>query len=112
MKAVRLLELSPGELSRRIIKKPLILIPIGTVEWHAAHLPLGVDSLLAQAMAEDVSSRTGCVTAPLLTCGICRDRTQETAASYRPFKASRQAGFELVSFSSRESVYFGVCRIV
>jgi creatinine amidohydrolase len=78
MKAVRLLELSPGELSRRIKNKPLILIPIGTVEWHAAHLPLGVDSLLAQAMAEDISSRTGCVTAPLLTCGICRDLQPES----------------------------------
>jgi creatinine amidohydrolase len=77
MKAVRLLELSPGELSRRIIKKPLILIPIGTVEWHAAYLPLGVDSLLAQAIAEDISSRTRCVVAPLLPCGICRDLTPQ-----------------------------------
>ena len=77
MKTVRLLELSPGELSRRIIKKPLILVPIGTVEWHAAHLPLGVDSLLAQAIAEDISGRTGCVVAPLLPCGICRDLQPE-----------------------------------
>jgi creatinine amidohydrolase len=75
VKTVKLLELSPHALARRIERMSLVLIPLGTVEWHAAHLPLGVDSLLAQAMGEDISSRTGCVLAPLLSCGICRDLT-------------------------------------
>jgi creatinine amidohydrolase len=73
MRPVRLLEQSPRELARIAAEKPLILIPIGTVEWHADHLPLGVDSLLGTAMCEDLSRRTGCVVAPLLACGICRD---------------------------------------
>jgi creatinine amidohydrolase len=73
MKPIKLLEQSPLEVSRIVAEKPLILIPIGTVEWHADHLPLGVDSLLAAALCEDISRRTGCAVAPLLSCGICRD---------------------------------------
>lgn len=77
MVAIRLLEQSPQMLRRRVAKKPLILIPIGTVEWHADHLPLGVDSLLSVAMCEEISSRTGCVVAPLISSGICRDLQPE-----------------------------------
>jgi creatinine amidohydrolase len=77
MKSFRLLEQSPQEIARRVAKKPLILIPIGTVEWHANHLPLGVDSLLSSAICDEISIRTGCIVAPLLACGICRDLKPE-----------------------------------
>ena len=73
MKTIRLLELSPQDLSKHIAKKPLVLIPIGTVEWHADHLPLGVDSLLSVAICEEISARTGCIVAPLISAGVCRD---------------------------------------
>ena len=77
MKINRLLELAPRELSRIVAKKPVILVPIGTVEWHADHLPLGVDSLLSVAICEDIARRTGCIVAPLLSCGVCRDLQPE-----------------------------------
>ena len=77
MKTIKLLELHPQDLIKRVAKKPLIIVPIGTVEWHAAHLPLGTDNLLAQAICDDLSARTGCVVAPLLPCGICRDLQPE-----------------------------------
>jgi creatinine amidohydrolase len=77
MKTSRLLELSPRELSKIVAKKPLIIIPVGTVEWHAGHLPLGVDSLLSVAMCEEISLRTGYVVAPLVASGICRDLQPE-----------------------------------
>jgi creatinine amidohydrolase len=77
MKTIRLLEQSPQDLARRVMKRPLILIPIGTVEWHADHLPLGVDSLLSVAICEEISHRTGCSVAPLLSYGICRDLQPE-----------------------------------
>ena len=77
MKTFRLLELSPKDVARIVTKTPLIIIPIGTVEWHADHLPLGVDSLLSLAICDEISSRTGCIVAPLLSCGICRDLQPE-----------------------------------
>ena len=70
MEPIRLAEIKPHELKKIASKKPLILIPIGTTEWHANHLPLGVDSLLSLAICDDISARTGCVVAPLLSYGI------------------------------------------
>lgn len=77
MYPVHLAELKPHELKKIALKKPLILIPIGTTEWHADHLPLGVDSLLSQATCDDISAQTGCVVAPLLSYGICRNLEPE-----------------------------------
>jgi creatinine amidohydrolase len=77
MKPVHLAELKPRELKKIASKKPLILIPIGTTEWHADHLPLGVDSLLSQAICDDISARTGCVVAPLLSYGISKNLKPE-----------------------------------
>lgn len=77
MITIKLLELHPRDLLKRVAKKPLVIIPIGTVEWHAAHMPLGTDNLLAQAICDDLSARTGCIVAPLHPCGICRDLQPE-----------------------------------
>ncbi|RDD53618.1 MAG: creatininase family protein [Candidatus Korarchaeota archaeon NZ13-K] len=46
-----------------------ILIPLGSTEQHGRHAPLGTDSLLAIALAEDASERTGVVIAPPLWYG-------------------------------------------
>lgn len=77
MKPVHLAELKPRELKKIALKKPLILIPIGTTEWHADHLPLGVDSLLSQATCDDISAQTGCVVAPLLSYGVAKNLDPE-----------------------------------
>jgi creatinine amidohydrolase len=42
---------------------PLIL-PVGTIEWHSHHLPLGLDGLVAEALAARVAARCRGVLAP------------------------------------------------
>ncbi len=37
---------------------PVAIIPLGSIEQHGPHLPLGTDSLAARAMAEEVARRT------------------------------------------------------
>lgn len=73
MTPIRLNEISPEKLKEIVRRKPLIMIPLGTTEWHAAHLPLGVDTLLSMAVCEELSSRTGVIVAPALSCGISRN---------------------------------------
>lgn len=77
MPAVHLNHLKPQEIKRIAKEKPLILIPLGTTEWHAAHLPVGVDSLLSQATCRDISTQTGCVVAPPIAFGVCRNLANE-----------------------------------
>jgi creatinine amidohydrolase len=59
-----LAELHPRDLQRRLADTPALVLPLGTIEWHGHHLPLGLDGLKAQALAERVAARTGAVLAP------------------------------------------------
>ena len=60
----RLEELRPRELEARLAEQPALVMALGTIEWHSHHLPLGLDLLKAQALAERVAERTGAVLAP------------------------------------------------
>jgi creatinine amidohydrolase len=77
MSPKRLTELRINEVRAIAAEKPLILIPIGTIEWHTSHLPLGVDTLITEKVCEDISSGTGVVVAPTLACGISRNLKPE-----------------------------------
>lgn len=67
MKAKRLEELTWEELEG--LGESIVIIPIGSVEQHGRHLPLGTDSMVAIALAEEASARTGAIVAPPLWYG-------------------------------------------
>jgi creatinine amidohydrolase len=60
----RLEELDPSGLEARLAKKPALVLALGTIEWHSHHLPLGLDLLKAQAIAERTAARAEAVLAP------------------------------------------------
>lgn len=45
-------------------ESPIIYLPWGAIDWHGPHLPLGVDGIIAEALAEQVARRTGGVLLP------------------------------------------------
>ena len=47
----------------------VVIMPIGSVEQHGRHLPLGTDTMVAMTVAEDAAARTGAVVAPPLWYG-------------------------------------------
>ncbi|QKG84205.1 creatininase family protein [Kroppenstedtia pulmonis] len=47
-----------------LAQKSTILLPVGSVEQHAHHLPLGTDSLVAIKVAEDAAKKTKTLVAP------------------------------------------------
>lgn len=50
-------------------EKKTIIIPFGSVEQHAKHLPLGTDAFLSQKIAEDVAKQSNTLIAPPLWVG-------------------------------------------
>jgi creatinine amidohydrolase len=60
----RLEELDPSGLEARLAEKPALVLALGTIEWHSHHLPLGLDLLKAQAIAERTAQRADAVLAP------------------------------------------------
>jgi creatinine amidohydrolase len=61
---IRYEEMLPGELEKAIREKPLAWIPVGTLEWHGRHLPVGLDALKAHALCLRIAERAGGVVLP------------------------------------------------
>ncbi|MCJ7647381.1 MAG: creatininase family protein, partial [Candidatus Lokiarchaeota archaeon] len=40
-------ELNPQEFKQRISEAPIAYLPLGTLEWHGRHMPLGADGLIS-----------------------------------------------------------------
>lgn len=53
----------------RIAKAPFAVLPIGAVEAHGPHLPLGTDNVLAAWLARELAERGGGLLLPLLPYG-------------------------------------------
>jgi creatinine amidohydrolase len=62
--AMRYAELRPDELSAVFAEKPVAIWPIGALEWHGPHLPLGLDGIVAEAFASKLQARSGGVLLP------------------------------------------------
>lgn len=54
------------DVQKKTSETDTILIPIGSVEVEGPHLPLGVDSIVARYVADEVAARTNLIVAPLI----------------------------------------------
>lgn len=72
MSAILLEEITSKEFAELRKKINIALVPIGALEEHGSHLPLGLDSLHAWEMAKAASALYPCFVAPLVFYGLCR----------------------------------------
>ena len=56
---VRYSELRPAEFRTRLAERPLAYLPLGTLEWHGEHLPLGADSIQSEGLMIECARRLG-----------------------------------------------------
>ena len=68
-------ELTPQEFRERIAAAPIAYLPLGTLEWHGEHLPLGADGLQSQGFFKYLAREVGGIVLPMLFVGP--DRMQE-----------------------------------
>jgi len=61
--------LTPSEFQDRLKKAPIAYLPLGTLEWHGEHLPLGSDSLQSQTFFTKLAQRVGGIVLPPLFLG-------------------------------------------
>lgn len=63
---LNLSEAFPRDIERHLAEHaPILVQPMGTLEWHSHHLPLGLDGLVAEAMARAIAKRADAVLAPV-----------------------------------------------
>src|SRR3989454_7906668 len=69
MRTVQYELMRPPEIVRERSRLPLVFIPIGPIEWHGPHLPMGMDGLHAHMVAVEVAQRVGGVVLPIYYIG-------------------------------------------
>ncbi len=66
MKGARYAELRPEQLAERVQAAPVAFVPWGALEWHSVHLPVGLDGIVVEHIAERAVERTGGVVLPAM----------------------------------------------
>lgn len=69
MKNVWLQQNKWEDVEQYLTHKKTIIVPFGSVEQHAQHLPLGTDAFVAEKVAEDAGKLTNTLVAPLSWVG-------------------------------------------
>jgi creatinine amidohydrolase len=69
--------LRPEQVNEELQRCPLAYLPVGPLEWHGPHLPLGVDPLNAENAALQSAELTGGLVFPTLYWGTERERKPE-----------------------------------
>ena len=80
--------LRPGQIKERLDRASVIYIPVGPVEWHGLHMPLGTDPLIAQTVALASCRISGGVVWPTLSFGAASLRNPEQAEKLFGFEQS------------------------
>jgi creatinine amidohydrolase len=62
-------ELTPTEFSVRLTECPVAYLPLGTLEWHSDHLPLGSDGIQSQEFFKRLAAEAGGIVLPMLFLG-------------------------------------------
>lgn len=65
--------LLPWQLRERLAGNSVIYIPLGTIEWHCEHLPIGLDALTAHGICLRAADRSGGAVLPPLHYGTGGD---------------------------------------
>ena len=52
-------ELTPTEFRARLAEAPIAYLPLGTLEWHGEHLPLGSDGIQARGFFVELAHQVG-----------------------------------------------------
>lgn len=61
--------LRPHQIDAALAERSLIYLPLGTIEWHCQHLPVGLDGLTAHGLCLAAAGRTGGLVWPVLYYG-------------------------------------------
>lgn len=70
-------EMRPDEFIERLNHCPIAYLPLGTLEWHGLHLPLGSDSLQSKGFFKALAERIGGIVLPTLFLGPDTKISQE-----------------------------------
>jgi creatinine amidohydrolase len=109
MSSVQAELLLPHEVAEALAERSVVYLPLGSIEFHAAHLPIGLDGLTAHGVCLRAAARGGGIVLPTLFHGVGGGHADYPwtimAASPQPIRA-------LLEQSLRRLGDFGVRTVV
>ncbi len=78
MRKIRFEEMVPDELIAIRKESGRVFLPIGSLEWHGPHMGMGMDTVNAYGVAEQIAEKIGGAVLPPLYIGTETERTPET----------------------------------
>jgi len=97
-------ELTSKEFAARVRKDPLVIVPVGSLEEHGSHLPLGTDSMQAEEVARRVALELDALVCPPLRYGDCRSTRNFPGTISLSFETVQLFAFDVVSELARNGV--------
>ncbi|MCL5019214.1 MAG: creatininase family protein [Patescibacteria group bacterium] len=74
---VRYAELRPHEFRKRLVERPVAYLPLGTLEWHGEHLPLGSDAVQSEGLMVECARQFGGIVMPPIHLGPDRAKLMD-----------------------------------
>ena len=75
--------LLPHEVDAALAARSVVYLPLGSVEFHSAHLPIGLDGLNAHGVCLRAAARSGGIVLPTLYYGVGGGHTAYPGPSWR-----------------------------
>ncbi len=101
-------ELSTKEAAQAAKTGTAVIFPVGAVEEHGVHLPLGTDSVQPEFVALEVAKKTGCLVVPPLRYGVCNAGRNFPGTLSIEFDSLCRIAEDILSELARN----GFCRII
>ena len=76
MDTVRYEDLLPHQFRLRLAECPVAYLPLGTLEWHGEHLPLGSDAIISHGLMIKAAEQLGGIVMPPIYVGPDRSQLQ------------------------------------
>ena len=76
MDTVRYEDLLPHQFRLRLAECPVAYLPLGTLEWHGEHLPLGSDAIISHGLMIKAAEKLGGIVMPPIYVGPDRSQLQ------------------------------------
>ena len=97
-------EITSVDFARLAKVRPLVIVPIGSVEEHGSHLPLCTDAYQAEEIATRVAEAFGALVCPPIRYGECRSTRNFPGTISLSGETVRSLAFDIASELSRNGV--------
>ncbi len=103
-RAVLIEEITSDEFAKRAKKKPLVIVPFGSVEEHGSHLPLCTDSFQAEEVALKIAETFDGMVCPPIRYGECRSTRNFPGTLSLSYDSVRGVARDIISELCRNGI--------